>query len=92
MPTVIVLQVAFEESFWLEKSEVAKKFFQQVILPEALGKHFTKEKISESEIQDNEQDEWEVFSDVDIYEEVVLLNLVLVNYHYFAFSKKKMTM
>ncbi|KAJ8970887.1 hypothetical protein NQ314_000973 [Rhamnusium bicolor] len=48
-----------------------KKVKKESNFAEALGKHFTKENISESEIQMEEGDEWEIFSDIDVYEEVL---------------------
>ncbi|KAG5881425.1 hypothetical protein JTB14_004520 [Gonioctena quinquepunctata] len=41
--------VPFDEEFWNSESSKAKDFFSKVILPEALGKYFTKSQPGPSE-------------------------------------------
>lgn len=36
-------KVEFSESFWNDKSQIAQKFHKRVVLPELLGRQFTKE-------------------------------------------------
>lgn len=64
-----LIKVQFNEIFWSEKQREAKDFFQKVLLPELLGKFYTREKDSAS--PENPLWEGEVFKDLDVYEETV---------------------
>ncbi|CAG9770080.1 unnamed protein product [Ceutorhynchus assimilis] len=65
-------KIVFNSSFWTDNSDIAKQFFFDIILPECLGRYYSRQTNVLAEFPEEEIEESpEESLDIDLYEELV---------------------